>query len=98
MKNDTGKKNKIIPIAVIGCLLVTVILTVGTFSLGRIAGRDTKEAVRNVSLLYLNELAGRREQVVSSTLDAYVNDLDVALGLISSEDLESFQLQGSSFR
>ncbi|MCR5155476.1 MAG: response regulator, partial [Butyrivibrio sp.] len=63
----------------------------GTFLLGNIAGNDTKSAVRNVSLLYLSELAGRREQVVSAALNDYIRDLDTALGLIEAEDLESFE-------
>lgn len=95
MKNDNkgakGIKGYIIPIAVAGCLIIAIILIFGTLRLGRIAGRDTKEAVRNVSLLYLSELAGRREQVVSSTLDGYVNNLDIAIGLLTDEDLQSIE-------
>ncbi len=95
MKNDNngakGIKGNIIPIAVAGCLIIAVILTFGTVRLGRTAGRDTKEAVRNVSLLYLSELAGRREQVVSSALDGYVNDLDIAIGLLTDEDMQSIE-------
>ena len=36
--------------------------------MGSRARRDTEEAVRSVSLLYLDELAGRREQVVEDNL------------------------------
>ena len=89
MNNVTS--NKSFSIAAIGCLIIAVILTIGTFGLGRIADHDTKEAVRNVSLLYLSELAGRREQVVSSVLDDYISDMDVALGLITKEDLSSIE-------
>ena len=72
MKNKEKHKLSFIPIAAIGCVIIAVILTIGTLGLGRIAGNDTKAAVRNVSLLYLSELAGRREQVVSSILDDYI--------------------------
>lgn len=89
MNNVTS--NKSFSIAAIGCLIIAVILTIGTFGLGRIADHDTKEAVRNVSLLYLSELAGRREQVVSSVLDDYISDINVALGLITKEDLSSIE-------
>ncbi len=85
--NKSQKKNDIIRIAIIGSVIVAIILTVGTFSLARSAGRDTEAAVRNVSLLYLSELTGRREQVVSSILDDYKNDMDIAIGLMEKEDL-----------
>ena len=89
MKNNETKNLNILSTAVIGCMIIAIILTAGTFSLGRTADHDTKEAVRNVSLLYLSELATRREQVVSQILDEYTNDIDIALGLLSSEDLSS---------
>ncbi len=81
--------NVIVSTALIGCVIVAAILILGTFTLGNIAGKDTQEAVRNVSLLYLSELAGRREQVVSAFLDDYIKDMDTALGMIDSSDLES---------
>ena len=73
MKNNETKHLNILSTAVIGCMIIAIILTAGTFSLGRTADHDTKEAVRNVSLLYLSELATRREQVVSQILDEYTN-------------------------
>ena len=76
-------------VAVIGGIAVVLILIFGTFWTGKKASRDTEQAVRNVSLFYLDELAGRREQVVSSTLNDYIRDMDVALGLLSPEDLSS---------
>jgi HPt (histidine-containing phosphotransfer) domain-containing protein len=85
------KSNPILSTTIIGTLIVAIILTVGTFTLGNIATKDTQEAVRNVSLLYLSELAGRREQVVSAILDDYIRDLDTALGLIDKDDLSSFE-------
>ena len=88
----TGKKdNKLLSTAIIGSAIIAAILILGTFLLGNKAGNDTKSAVRNVSLLYLSELAGRREQVVSAALDDYIRDLDTVLGLIEEKDLESFE-------
>ncbi len=75
--------------AIIGTLIVALILILGTFWMGQSASRDTEAAVRNVSLLYLDELAGRREQVVASTLNDYINDMDVAIGLMEKDDLSS---------
>ena len=78
---------KIMSLALIGSIIVVAILIIGTIWTGRSASQGTEKAVRNVSLLYLEELAGRREQVVASTLNDYISDLDVAIGLITPEDL-----------
>lgn len=83
------KKSNIIRIAIVGIIIILIILTVGTYTLSKSARKDTEDAVRNVSLLYLGELAERREQVVTSTLENYKRNLDVAIGLIGREDLES---------
>ena len=83
------RNNDYFRIAIVGSLIVVVILTFGTYALGKVASRDTQEAVRNVSLMYLGELAERWEQVVSSILDDYINDMDVAIGLIDKENLSS---------
>jgi signal transduction histidine kinase/DNA-binding response OmpR family regulator len=80
---------KIMTVAIAGSIIVTLILITGTIMTGRRASADTEQAVSNVSLLYLEELAGRREQVVSSTLNDYINDLDVAIGLMTYEDTAS---------
>jgi len=76
-------------VAVTGSIVVALILVFGTIWTGRSASRDTEQAVRNVSLLYLDELAGRREQVVASTLSDYISDMDIAIGLLSADDLSS---------
>lgn len=89
MKTENGHKLNTLSIAAAGCLVVAVILTIGTLALGRVADRDTKAAVRNVSLLYLSELAGRREQVVSSILDDYIRDMDVAVGMLTEKEKSS---------
>jgi len=78
-------------IAIAGGIAVALILIIGTVLNGRSAGRDTEQAVRNVSLLYLEELAGRREQVVASTLNDYIKDMDVAIGLLTPDDLSSVE-------
>lgn len=99
MKTERENKLNSISIAGLGCLIVAVTLIFGTFALGRIADNDTKEAVKNVSLLYLSELAGRREQVVSSILDDYIRDMDVAVGMLTADDLSSIEsLQEYQFR
>ena len=90
MKSLKGITNTM-RVAIIGAVIVAIILIAGTFWTGKSASRDTESAVRNVSLLYLDELAGRREQVVASTLEDYISDLDVALGLMDADDLSSIK-------
>ena len=54
--------------------------------MGSRARRDTEEAVRSVSLLYLDELAGRREQVVEDNLQEKILTIRVAIDLMTDED------------
>jgi len=69
-----GRKNHTATIAVIGSLVLSIILVAGTMWMGAHARQDTEEAVRSVSLLYLDELAGRREQVVEDNLQEKNSD------------------------
>ena len=85
------KKTGIIQAAIIGSLVVAAILIIGTYLTGRSASTDGEKAVRSVSLLYLDELAGRREQVVAATLDDYISDVNVAIGLLDKNDLASVE-------
>ena len=84
-----ANKNSLMVMAITGSACVALILVLGTIWMGRSASKDTQQAVRNVSLLYLDELAGRREQVVASTLSDYISDMDVAIGLLTPDDLSS---------
>ena len=59
-----NRNNRAIKIAVIGSILIALILVVSTLWLVQTAKRDNEIAVNTVSLMYLDELAGRREQVV----------------------------------
>ncbi len=88
---EGDQKSGIMRFAIIGSIIVAVILVLGTFLTGKNAGEDTETAVRTVSLLYLDELAGRREQVVANTLTNYINNMDIALGLMDNEDLNSLE-------
>ena len=84
---DTKKRFMNPTAAVIGGIVVILILVLGTIWTGRSASRDTEEAVRNVSLLYLDELAGRREQVVASNLQDNIEKIRVAVGMMEPDDL-----------
>ena len=84
---DKGKTNRTTIIIIIGAILLGIILVGGTVLSGRQAHKDTVDAVRSVSLMYLDELAGRREQVVEDNLKDNINVINIAIGLISEEDL-----------
>ena len=76
---------------ILGIIIVLAIMVLGTIIMGRRASKDTEEAVRKVSLLYLNELAGRREQVVENNLKSNIKDIEVAVGLMTKEDISDLE-------
>ena len=80
-------KNHTTLVAVTGIILLAVILIGGTVLMGQRAHKDTGDAVRSVSLLYLDELVGRREEVVEENLGDSINVIDIAVGMITEEDL-----------
>ena len=84
---NTRRKNTTL-IAFIGIAAVMVILVLGSIWTGKRAQEDAEDAVRMVSHLYLDELAGRREQVVSENLHDRVADLNTAVELLTEEDLQ----------
>ena len=88
---ENGRKNRIAQIAVFGGILVAAILIFGTVWTGRSATRDTEKAVRSVSLLYLDELADRREQVVEDSLNDNINKINIALSLMNDENLKDLE-------
>ena len=88
---NANKNNTTRVVAVVGAVIVTIILVVGTVWMGRSATRDTQQAVRSVSLLYLDELAGRREQVVASNLQKSINDMQVGIELMGEDDLSDLE-------
>ncbi|MBR1828829.1 MAG: hypothetical protein IJ781_04885, partial [Atopobiaceae bacterium] len=87
-----GSRRRVTTVAAIaGILAVAAILVLGTIWMGRSASRDTERAVRSVSLLYLDELAGRREQVVASNLQESISNMQVAIGLMTDDDLSDME-------
>ncbi len=83
---DTKRKG-ITTAAIVGSAILILILVLGTVWMGRSAKSDTEKAVRSVSLFYLNELAGRREQVVEANIEKRKQDMNTAIDLLSAEDL-----------
>ena len=74
-------------IAVAGGVALMLILVLGTVWTGRRAKRDTEDAAHSVSLLYLDELAGRREQVVENNLNEKISVIRVAVDMLTDGDL-----------
>lgn len=74
-------------LATIGGIAIAAILLLGTMWTGSRAERDTEAAVRSVSLFYLDELAGRREQVVADNLADNIEVTNIAIDLMTEEDL-----------
>ena len=83
--NNRGKR--ITTAVIIGGIVLICILIIGTIWMGRSAKSDTETAVRSVSLLYLDELAGRREQVVAKNLSDKIDVLETGQRLLTKEDL-----------
>ena len=82
------QSRRLIKMAIIVAVIVAAIVVVGTMWMGSNARNDTESAVRSVSLLYLDELAGRREQVVANNLQGRIGDIEAALELLTPEDLQ----------
>ncbi|MBR3737836.1 MAG: hypothetical protein IKN26_03760 [Eubacterium sp.] len=61
-------KNSTAGFITVSSLVIVVILALITIWVGKSTSNDTSRAVRTVSVLYLDELAGRREQVVENNL------------------------------
>ena len=74
--------------AVAGGLIVMLMLVLGTIFMGRQARKDIESTVRTVSLLFLDELAGRREQAAANNLQGRISDMQTALELMTEEDLK----------
>lgn len=84
MKSGKNKSGNTVAVATAGGLIVMLMLVLGTILMGQHARKDTESAVRTVSLLFLDELAGRREQVVAKNLQDRISDMQTALELITA--------------
>ncbi len=86
MKNQQKKTTSIY---IIGALVFLAIMAIGTLIMGQRASADTEDAVHKVSMLYLDELAGRREQVVENNLQDNIEDIEIAVNLMTDDDTNS---------
>lgn len=75
--------------AVVGALIVVLIVTGATLWMSSGARSATDEAVSMVSDFYLEELAGRRIQVVSRFFETQAEQMDRAVNLMNDQVLSS---------
>ncbi len=80
-------KSRTKAIAIVGGAILAIILVVGTIGMRVIARRDTDRAVRTVSRMYLDELAGSREQVVENNLHSKIDVIRIAVDQLREENL-----------
>lgn len=83
------QRRKTIVYGVCGGIIIAAILVVTTLWVSGGARRGTDEAVNRVSEFYLEELAGRRAQVVCEDLKNNFAYMENALGILEDSDLES---------
>ena len=76
------KKGNGVKETAIGNIIMAIALIVGVIFLGY-------SAVQNISSMFMEELAGRREQFVESKLEDYINSLEFAVDLLTTENLSS---------
>ncbi|MGI6221245.1 MAG: response regulator [Coriobacteriales bacterium] len=72
---------------VIGIIAVAAVLVFGSWWMNQSARNATESAVRSVSMFYLDELTGRREQVVESNINSNIDTLQIAVEQLTPEDL-----------
>ena len=85
MKQQNSKRTT--AIIILGTLILVCVMVVGTLLTGQSAKHDTDRAVSTVSLMFMDELAGRRKQVVENDLENKIYTMQVAIDLMDEEDL-----------
>lgn len=90
-KNGINKKQKkeVAAYNIMGAIIIAACLLFTTIWVSSSARTGTNQAVNKVSEFYLEELAGRREQVVSEELKNNFTYLENTLAILEDRDLES---------
>ena len=83
------QRRRVIANAVAGGIIIAVILLVTTIWVSNSSRTSTDQAVSKVSEFYLEELAGRRAQVVAEELRMRFSYMENAVAIMEDEDLES---------
>ena len=79
-------KNRTAVITITGTGVLAFLLSGTALWMGRSARQDTESVVRSVSDLYLDELAGRRKQVVEHNLAEKAQTFETAVALMTEDD------------
>ncbi len=89
--NGINKKQRkqTLAVAVWGGILISAVLLFTTIWVSNSASASTSQAVSRVSDFYLEELAGRRAQVVSEELKNNFTYMESALAILEDTNLES---------
>jgi len=82
------KRSTLFPV-LIGAVIVVLIVTGATLWMSAGARKATDNAVEKVSEFYLEELAGRRSQVVTRFFETKADQMQRAIALMTQEDLSS---------
>jgi len=90
-QNNINEKQRrqTVAFAVWGGVIIAAILLITTVWVSNSARKGTDQAVNRVSEFYLEELAGRRAQVVSEELKNHFAYMENALSVLDESDLES---------
>ncbi len=73
--------------AVVGCLLIAGMMTVGAFWASRKAASATSEAVSSVSSFYLEAMADRRAKTITNLINSNFEDMEASLAFINNENI-----------
>ncbi len=84
------KRSNLFPV-LIGAVIVVLIVTAATLWMSAGARKATDDAVGKVSEFYLEELAGRRSQVVTRFFETKADQMQRAMALMTQEDLSSLK-------
>jgi len=80
------QNRRLFRMVVIVFIVVATLVVLGTLWMGQSARNATDEAVHSVSQFYLEELATRRAQVVSTNLETNLSDMQTAIDLMDTDD------------
>ena len=86
-KHVPAWKNRTLIVVILSIAFMAAVLYISNTWTIQSAHRSAEEAVHSVSDFYLRELAERREQVVASTLNSYIENIYTTVGLLEMQDL-----------
>ena len=85
------QNRRLVRMAIVVFIILAVLVILGTLWMGESAKDATNEAVHSVSRFYLDELAQRRAQVVSTNLETNLNNMQTAIDLMDTDDFSDMK-------